>query len=108
MLKIVSLLFCLIVLAAAASKGHRHGVHPRYKFNYRVVNPKTGDNKGHWEHRDGDRVVGAYMLREPDGTHREVKYRSAKGIGFQAHVNKKGHAKHPYHGKSYANIRQLY
>ncbi|XP_062543980.1 cuticle protein 19-like isoform X2 [Armigeres subalbatus] len=107
MIKIVLTLLCLIVIVSANKQYHQGG-HPRYRFNYRVVSGKTGDNKGHWEHRNGDLVVGAYMLREPDGTHREVKYRSSRGIGFQAQVNRKGIAKHPAHGKSYANIRQKY
>lgn len=77
--------------------------HPKYKFDYGVKDPHTGDNKKQWETRDGDVVKGGYTLQEPDGTTRVVEYKSDKHNGFNAIVKKIGHAHHPqvyakYHG----------
>ncbi|XP_055628807.1 adult-specific cuticular protein ACP-20-like [Toxorhynchites rutilus septentrionalis] len=78
--------------------GHDHKdyyAYPKYKFEYGVKDHKTGDHKSQWEHRDGDVVKGQYSLHEPDGTERIVKYTSDKHNGFQAHVERVGHAVHP-------------
>lgn len=32
--------------------------HPKYSFDYAVKDPHTGDEKEHWETRDGDKVKG--------------------------------------------------
>lgn len=32
--------------------------HPKYSFDYSVKDPHTGDDKEHWETRDGDKVKG--------------------------------------------------
>lgn len=37
--------------------------HPKYKFNYAVHDPHTGDEKQHFEERDGDQVKGSYSLK---------------------------------------------
>ena len=74
---------------------HDYHHHPSYKFEYGVKDPKTGDHKSQWEHRDGDVVHGEYTLDEADGTKRVVKYSSDKHNGFQAHVERIGHAHHP-------------
>jgi len=71
--------------------------HPSYKFEYGVKDPKTKDHHSQWEHRDGDKVTGEYTLDEADGTKRVVKYSSDKHSGFQAHVERIGHANHPAH-----------
>jgi hypothetical protein len=76
--------------------GHDYYHHPSYKFEYGVKDPKTGDHHSQWEHRDGDKVQGEYTLDEADGTKRVVKYSSDKHTGFQAHVEKIGHAHHPH------------
>ena len=68
--------------------------HPSYKFEYGVKDPKTGDHKSQWEHRDGDVVKGEYTLDEADGTHRIVEYSSDKKNGFNAVVKKIGHSHH--------------
>lgn len=45
-------------------------------------------------------MTGGYTLKEPDGTHRIVKYKSGPHTGFEAIVERKGHAKHaPVYGK---------
>lgn len=36
--------------------------HPKYSFDYSVKDPHTGDNKEHWETRDGDKVKGKHKL----------------------------------------------
>ncbi|KAG5667463.1 hypothetical protein PVAND_015443 [Polypedilum vanderplanki] len=79
--------------------------HPAYKYEYGVHDPHTKDHKSQWEHRDGDVVKGEYTLDEADGTKRIVKYSSDKHNGFQAHVERIGHAHHDapvhHHGHHY-------
>lgn len=41
--------------------------YPKYKFEYGVKDPHTGDHKSQWEARDGDVVKGEYTLDEADG-----------------------------------------
>jgi hypothetical protein len=78
--------------------GHHDYVHhPSYKYEYGVHDPHTHDHKSQWEHRDGDAVKGEYTLDEADGTKRVVKYSSDKHGGFEAHVERIGHASHPAH-----------
>jgi hypothetical protein len=78
--------------------------YPKYKFEYGVKDPHTGDHKSQWEVRDGDVVKGEYTLEEADGTTRVVQYTSDKHNGFNAVVKKIGKAHHPqvqHHGHSY-------
>ncbi|EAT32575.1 AAEL015278-PA [Aedes aegypti] len=81
--------------------------HPKYNFKYGVKDGYTHDHKSAWEHRDGDVVKGQYTLDEADGTHRVVDYSSDHKSGFQVHVQRTGHARHP-HGESYVKIDQHY
>nr|AYA49943.1 cuticular protein 119 [Leptinotarsa decemlineata] len=46
---------------------------------------------------DGHHVVGAYTLKEADGTFRIVKCKSGPHTGFEAVVERLGHAQHPAH-----------
>lgn len=71
--------------------------HAAYKFEYGVHDPHTHDVHAQEEHRDGKNVVGEYTLHEPDGTQRIVKYVSDHHNGFEAIVERKGHAQHPAH-----------
>ncbi|XP_055605941.1 cuticle protein 19-like [Uranotaenia lowii] len=114
MFKVIALVACLVLAVVAYEDYHAH---PKYKYEYGVKDAHTGDNKEAWEHRDGDAVEGSYSLYDADGTHRVVKYKSDKVVGFQAHVQRSGHAQHPAiygdhhgeHGKggeSYSNIEQ--
>ncbi|XP_055605940.1 cuticle protein 19-like [Uranotaenia lowii] len=115
MFKIIALVACLAVFVSAEyylADHHHHDdhhvdyhAHPKYKFEYGVKDAHTGDHKSQWEHRDGDIVVGTYTLDEADGTHRIVTYNSDDHHGFQAHVQRVGHAHHP-HGESWSNIEQ--
>lgn len=73
-------------------KDYQH--YPKYKFEYGVKDPKTGDHKSQWEHRDGDNVRGEYTLDEADGTQRVVEYHADGKTGFHAIVKKIGHAHH--------------
>ncbi|KAH9628220.1 hypothetical protein HF086_003052 [Spodoptera exigua] len=68
--------------------------HPKYSFDYSVKDPHTGDNKEHWETRDGDKVKGTYTLIETDGTKRVVEYEADDKNGFNAVVHKIGTPKH--------------
>ncbi|XP_055527203.1 cuticle protein 19-like [Wyeomyia smithii] len=107
MIKITHFLVaCLLAATVLAKVELHHGPIP-YKFQYGVNDGHTGDHKTHWEHREGDRVIGQYTVAEADGTHRVVQYKSDPTTGFQAHVKREGHAKHP-HGQSYANIDQFH
>jgi hypothetical protein len=76
--------------------------YPKYKFEYGVSDPVTGDNKNQWEIRDGDFVQGEYSLDEPDGTKRIVSYHADDATGFHAIVKKIGVANH------YQPIKNLY
>jgi hypothetical protein len=83
---------------------HHHEVfhaYPKYKFEYGVKDPHTGDHKSQWEIRDGDVVKGEYTLDEPDGTKRIVSYEANDKTGFNAVVKKIGKAHHPEHYKQH-------
>ncbi|XP_058123298.1 uncharacterized protein LOC131265054 [Anopheles coustani] len=106
MFKILALLACLAVAVFAQYPGHghehkEHYAHPKYKFEYGVKDPHTGDHKTQWEVRDGDVVKGQYTLHEADGTERVVDYKSDAHNGFEADVKKVGHAHHPQHYASH-------
>uniref|UniRef100_A0A1I8NKZ5 Cuticle protein n=1 Tax=Musca domestica TaxID=7370 RepID=A0A1I8NKZ5_MUSDO len=74
---------------------HEHNSHPKYEFKYGVKDLNTEDIKEQWEHRDGDKVHGGYLLKEADGTTRVVNYHADDHSGFHADVKTLGHAKHP-------------
>ncbi|XP_053664173.1 cuticle protein 7-like [Anopheles marshallii] len=100
MFKVLALIACLALVASAQYHGahyeHKeHYAHPKYKFEYGVKDPHTGDHKTQWEVRDGDVVKGAYTLHEADGTERVVEYKSDGHNGFEANVKNVGHAHHP-------------
>ncbi|CAK1547812.1 unnamed protein product [Leptosia nina] len=67
--------------------------HPKYSFDYSVKDPHTGDEKEHWETRDGDKVKGSYTVMETDGTKRIVEYEADDKNGFNAIVHRIGHPK---------------
>ncbi|XP_057666528.1 larval cuticle protein A2B-like, partial [Diorhabda carinulata] len=69
--------------------------HPKYQFQYGVQDPHTGDHKTQHEVRDGDVVKGSYSVADPDGTLRTVHYTADDHNGFNAVVEKSGHAVHP-------------
>ncbi|XP_063621399.1 histidine-rich glycoprotein-like isoform X1 [Cydia splendana] len=78
-----------------APEGHHdYYAHPKYEFEYKVEDPHTGDRKSQHESRDGDVVKGYYSLHEADGTVRIVHYTADHKTGFNAHVQREGHAKH--------------
>uniref|UniRef100_A0A182QBX5 Cuticle protein 19 n=1 Tax=Anopheles farauti TaxID=69004 RepID=A0A182QBX5_9DIPT len=87
---VLALLACLAIVASAQYHGQyehkEHYAHPKYKFEYGVKDPHTGDHKTQWEIRDGDVVKGAYTLHEADGTERVVEYKSDGHNGFEANV----------------------
>nr|QGN67025.1 cuticular protein CP4 [Galeruca daurica] len=66
--------------------------HPKYEFAYGVEDHQTGDIHSHKEVRDGDVTQGEYSLHEADGTIRTVKYTVDKHSGFNAVVERTGHA----------------
>lgn len=66
-----------------------------YRFDYGVYDPHTGDQKQHYERRDGDVVKGSYSLKEADGTTRIVEYHADPKGGFKAVVKRVGTAIHP-------------
>ncbi|XP_047106858.1 cuticle protein-like [Schistocerca piceifrons] len=77
--------------APAHAVGYDHYALPSYKFDYAVADSHTGDAKTQFEHRDGDRVTGAYSLIDADGTTRIVEYTADDHNGFQAVVKRIGH-----------------
>ncbi|KAE8573267.1 Cuticle Protein CPR RR-2 [Halyomorpha halys] len=98
------LVLCLVGVAVAQYGHHEHHeehvvdyyAHPKYKFDYGVHDSHTHDVKKQEETREGDVVKGYYSLYEPDGTERIVHYTADKKNGFNAVVERKGHAKHPH------------
>ncbi|XP_069705356.1 cuticle protein 19-like [Periplaneta americana] len=109
----VALLLVLVAAVIAKPGYEEHNAHPQYEFKYGVQDGHTHDIKEQAEKRDGDKVEGYYKLVEPDGTTRTVHYTADKHNGFNAHVQKSGHASHPQathhvvipshsHGSSYA------
>ncbi|XP_062541361.1 uncharacterized protein DDB_G0290685-like [Armigeres subalbatus] len=84
-----------------------------YEYSYGVNDPATGDHKDQWEKRVGDHVEGGYILDQPDGKRRVVKYESGKK-GFETNImqieRKKGQKKSSKKQKSvahsYANVKQ--
>ncbi|KAG5879798.1 hypothetical protein JTB14_027206 [Gonioctena quinquepunctata] len=94
-MKFIIILVSVSIGVAVANHGSHDNVH--YKFEYGVHDPHTKDHKSHYEHRDGHHVTGAYTLREADGTYRIVKYKSGPHTGFEAVVERVGHAQHPAH-----------
>ncbi|XP_066907142.1 cuticle protein 19-like [Halyomorpha halys] len=103
------LLLCLAGVALAYQHDHHehhkhheehvvdYYAHPKYKFDYGVHDGHTHDVKKQEETREGDVVKGYYSLYEPDGTERIVHYTADKKNGFNAVVERKGHAVHPQH-----------
>ncbi|XP_055604481.1 cuticle protein 19-like [Uranotaenia lowii] len=89
-------IFLLTIVALVVEAYHDYNAHPKYHFKYGVKDFKTGDHKGQWEKRDGDKVYGQYFLYEPDGTKRVVDYTADGYHGFRAHVKRIGHAHHPH------------
>ncbi|CAH1106172.1 unnamed protein product, partial [Psylliodes chrysocephalus] len=79
-----------------ACAGHGHD-NAHYQFEYGVHDPHTHDHKSQHEHRHGHDVHGGYTVKEADGTHRVVKYKSSPHNGFEAVVERRGHAQHPAH-----------
>ncbi|XP_052738598.1 uncharacterized protein LOC112058207 [Bicyclus anynana] len=76
------------------SQGHEEYAHPKYEFQYSVADTHTGDIKSQHEARDGDHVTGSYSLHEADGTVRTVHYTADGHNGFNAQVERSGHAQH--------------
>lgn len=116
-----TIIFCFALIAAVSAGAvsyvkrtdhhdHQHGInsglelngqdhkdyyaYPKYKFEYGVKDPHTGDHKSQWEERDGDVVKGEYTLDEADGTKRVVEYHADGKTGFHAVVKRIGHAHH--------------
>ncbi|KAH0812736.1 hypothetical protein GEV33_010054 [Tenebrio molitor] len=83
-----------LFLIASAATALDHYAHPRYEFTYGVQDSHTGDHKTQHEVRDGDVVKGTYSLVEPDGTTRTVHYTADDHNGFNAVVERAGHAAH--------------
>ncbi|XP_031343049.1 cuticle protein 19-like [Photinus pyralis] len=69
--------------------------HPKYEFSYGVADAHTHDHHSQHESRDGDVIHGEYSLHEADGTIRTVKYTADDKNGFNAVVERSGHAAHP-------------
>ncbi|KAJ8959517.1 hypothetical protein NQ314_006253 [Rhamnusium bicolor] len=79
----------------AASVSHYAAPAPaKYEFAYGVEDHHTGDIHSHKEARNGDLTQGEYSLHEADGTVRTVKYTVDKHSGFNAIVERSGHAVH--------------
>ncbi|XP_021695229.1 pro-resilin [Aedes aegypti] len=96
MLKII--IFCTYLVAKCLAGYDDWDSGAKYKFEYGVEDPHTGDHKSQWEISHGHGLKGGYTLDEPDGTKRYVEYKADKWHGFQAIVKRIGHAVHP---KSY-------
>ncbi|XP_065212494.1 cuticle protein 19-like [Planococcus citri] len=82
------LAFLVTIINALPQDDLDYYVPPKYKFDYAVRDPESGDVKSHWESRDGDAVIGAYTVHDPDGIIRVVEYTADPDNGFNAHVSK--------------------
>uniref|UniRef100_A0A182FQU1 Uncharacterized protein n=2 Tax=Anopheles albimanus TaxID=7167 RepID=A0A182FQU1_ANOAL len=84
------------IVAAAPVLKHveAYDPNPHYSFSYGVSDPHTGDSKHAEETLANGVVHGSYSLTEPDGTIRKVTYTADKIHGFNAVVEKSGHAVH--------------
>ncbi|XP_045507025.1 cuticle protein 18.6-like [Colias croceus] len=82
--------------------------HPKYSFDYSVKDPHTGDEKEHWETRDGDKVKGSYTLMETDGTKRIVEYEADDKNGFNAVVHRIGHPKQEIEHEEFNVAKPVY
>lgn len=60
----------------------------QYEFAYEVNDEYTGDIKSQKESRNGDQVVGQYMLVDADGYRRIVDYSADDKTGFNALVRR--------------------
>ncbi|CAG9771837.1 unnamed protein product [Ceutorhynchus assimilis] len=92
-----------VSMSQGGGGGGHHGHHiiefytfPHYEYKYSVHDPHHHDIHEQHEKRYGDKVTGEYSLHEPDGTIRVVKYEADHKNGFNAHVERKGHAVHPH------------
>ncbi|XP_055373401.1 cuticle protein 7 [Condylostylus longicornis] len=79
---------------AVAIKAEPYDPNPQYSFKYGVNDHHTGDSKHAEETLVNGVVHGSYSLAEPDGTVRKVTYTADKINGFNAVVQKIGHAVH--------------
>ncbi|XP_045472171.1 cuticle protein 8-like [Harmonia axyridis] len=84
-----------------------HNAPAYYQYKYGVEDHHTGDIKSQEESRDGDVVKGSYSLHEADGTIRTVKYTADKN-GFNADVQKSGHAVVSHVAPTHAILTSLY
>ncbi|XP_021695230.1 cuticle protein 19 [Aedes aegypti] len=93
----IVILAAYLVASCSALQDHSDdwGWNGKYKFEYGVKDPHTGDHKSQWEISDGHGLKGGYTLDEPDGTKHYVEYKADKWHGFQAIVKRVGHAIHP-------------
>ncbi|KAL9700017.1 hypothetical protein quinque_003458 [Culex quinquefasciatus] len=105
MFKIVALFACLAFVAAMPYEDYHS--HPSYKYEYGVKDSHTHDHKSQWR-AVRRHVKGQYTLDEADGTHRVGGLQLGPQDRIQPHVQRIGHAHHPHHGESYANIKQHY
>ncbi|CAH0728867.1 unnamed protein product, partial [Brenthis ino] len=80
-----------------SSHSHDYYTHPKYDFEYKVVDHHTGDIKSQHESRDGDVVKGYYALHQPDGSERSVHYHGDHHTGFHADVKYETHHMIPEH-----------
>ncbi|CRL05510.1 CLUMA_CG018086, isoform A [Clunio marinus] len=76
---------------------HDYYHHPSYKFEYGVKDPHTKDHPSVTLVSLPLQQFPLITLDEADGTKRVVKYTSDKKSGFNAVVEKIGHAQHPAH-----------
>ncbi|XP_058832519.1 uncharacterized protein LOC131690619 [Topomyia yanbarensis] len=81
--------------------------YPKYKYEYGVKDPLTGDHKSQWEMRDGDIVKGSYTLDEPDGSQRIVEYRADDQNGFEAIVKTIKRPLHHHHQQQQQRRQQI-
>ncbi|XP_023313035.1 cuticle protein-like [Anoplophora glabripennis] len=85
----------VLVKSAPIAVHHEEQYAPaKYEFAYGVEDHHTGDIHSQKERRDGDLTQGEYSLHEADGTIRTVKYTVDKHSGFNAVVERTGHAVH--------------
>ncbi|KAI5645275.1 hypothetical protein NE865_02823 [Phthorimaea operculella] len=90
-------LLAALVAAVAAQQGH-HDNHHYHAYSSQSIHRHDGHaHPVEYKDKHGHKIVdyyGYYSLHEPDGTVRIVHYQADHKNGFQAQVERKGHAAH--------------
>lgn len=75
-----------------------------YQFEYSVN--EYGNNFGHSQSSDGNKVTGRYFVQLPDGRMQRVQFKADAYSGYTADVQYEGQAQYPSHSGGYGENNQ--